>query len=283
MPSISDIVEPPALVIEPPKGWVSIDWREIWQYRELLVTLTWRNITTRYVMTILGPMWAIIQPLVTMGVYNIFFGVLIGLRPDNNIPYPVFTFCALLPWQLFTRSLSIATNSLVVNQAMMKKIYFPRLINPIASVLTELVDFAIAFVVLLGLMLYFGIKPTIAVVALPLFTLLAVMAAFSIGLWLAPINAWYRDIGFAVVYLTQLLQYATPVVYSTNDMIPERWQALYRLNPMVGVIEGFRWALLGAAPPPLPLLLISTCFVLLLLVGGLYFFRRMEENIVDVL
>ncbi len=270
------------MVIEPPKGWVLIDLHELWQYRELLFVLTWRNITTRYVMTVLGPLWGVIQPLITMVVYSIFFGGLLRL-PSDNLPYPVFTFCALLPWQLFSRSLSIVTNSLVVNQAMMKKVYFPRLVNPIASVLTELVDFAIAFVILLGLMLYYGIYPKWTILAVPLFTLLSVATAFAIGLWLAPIQASYRDIGLALTYGIQFLQYATPVVYSAGTIIPERWRALYSLNPLVGAIEGFRWALLGAAPPLLTPILVSTFLVLLFLVGGLFFFRRMEENIVDVI
>jgi lipopolysaccharide transport system permease protein len=269
----------PTFSIDPPTGWASIGLRELWDYRELLYFLTWRDVKVRYKQTALGAAWAIIQPLFMMLVFSLFFGRLAKI-PSDNIPYPIFTFCALLPWQLFAHALTESSNSLVANERLITKVYFPRLVVPIAAVLGGLVDFAVAFVILLVMMLYYGIVPTGAIVALPGFILLAVMTALAVGLWLSALNVKYRDVRYTINFLIQFWLFATPIAYPSS-LVPERWRPLYGLNPMAGVVEGFRWALLGSRPPG-AMLAVSVGVVVLLLVGGLYYFRRMEQQFADV-
>lgn len=270
----------PPFSIEPSTGWPSIGLRELWEYRELLYFLTWRDVKVRYKQTALGAAWAIIQPFFMMVVFSLFFGKLAGI-PSDGIPYPVFAFCALLPWQLFAHALTESSNSLVANERLITKVYFPRLVVPIAAVLGGLIDFAIAFVVLLAMMIYFGIVPGWPIVILPGFILLAVMTALAVGLWLSALNVKYRDVRYTMTFLIQFWLFATPVAYPSS-LIPEQWRWLYGLNPMAGVVEGFRWALLGKTDPPGALLAVSIAVVILLLIGGLYYFRKMEQEFADI-
>lgn len=261
-------------------GWVAINFEELWRYRELLVFQALRDIKVRYKQTVLGAAWAIIQPVVTMIVFTIIFGKLAGL-PSEGVPYPLFALCALLPWQLFAHSLNYSSNSLVSNSHVLTKVYFPRLILPFSAVIAGLVDFAIAFMVLVGMMAYYHILPGWSVLTLPLFIMLALAAALSIGLWLSALNVKYRDIRHTIPFLTQLWLFASPVAYSSS-LVPEKWQALYGMNPMVGVVEGFRWALLGKAAPLGPMMIVSIVATGVLLVGGLFYFRRMEKTFADI-
>ena len=270
----------PVLRIRPPKGWVSLSLKELWEYRELLYFLTWRDVKVRYKQTALGAAWAVIQPFFMMVVFSLFFGKL-GKIPSDGIPYPVFVYCALLPWQLFAHALSESSNSLVANERLITKVYFPRLVVPLSAVLGGLVDFAVAFVILLGMMAYYGITPTFMIVTLPLFILLAIITALAVGLWLSALNVQYRDVRYTIGFITQFWLFATPVAYPSS-IVPERWRALYGLNPMAGVVEGFRWALLGKTEGPGALLAISIVVVILLLIGGLYYFRRMEQTFADI-
>ena len=272
--------ELPTFFIRPASSWSEIGLKELWEYRELLYFLVWRDVKVRYKQTALGATWAIIQPLFTMLVFSLFFGYLAKV-PSDGIPYPIFTFCALLPWQLFAHALTESSNSLVANERLITKVYFPRLVVPIAAVLGGLVDFAVAFVILLLMMLYYGIVPTWAIVTLPGFILLAVMTALGVGLWLSALNVKYRDVRYTIGFMIQFWLFATPVAYSSS-IVPETWRPLYGLNPMAGVVEGFRWALLGKSEPPGALLAVSVAVVILLLVGGLYYFRRMEQEFADV-
>ena len=240
----------------------------------------WRDIKVRYKQTALGAAWAIIQPVFMMLVFTLFFGKLAKV-PSDNLPYSVFTFTALLPWQLFSHALTESSNSLVSNQNLISKVYFPRLVVPISAVLGGLVDFAIAFVILLGLILYYGIVPSWAIFTLPAFVLLAVATALAVGLWLSALNVQYRDVRYTIAFLIQFWLFATPVAYPSS-IVPEKWRALYGLNPMVGVVEGFRWALLGKANPPGIQLWVSCAVVVLLLTAGLYYFRRMEQQFADI-
>jgi lipopolysaccharide transport system permease protein len=271
----------PILTIEPSKGWVSIKFRELLECRELLYFLVWRDLKVRYRQTALGAAWAVLQPLLTMIVFTIFFGHLAGV-PSDGLPYPIFTYTALLPWQLFAHALTQSGNSLITNQQLITKIYFPRLIIPISSVLSGVVDFAIAFVVLAGLLIYYGILPTTAIFTLPLLVLFTIAVALSAGLWLSALNVHYRDVRYAIPFLTQIWMFATPIVYSSS-LLPRPWRDLYGLNPMVGVVEAFRWALLGKAGGLLgPSVLISASVVIILLIGGLYYFQRMEKTFADI-
>lgn len=270
----------PTFSIDPPKSWTSIGLRELWDYRELLYFLTWRDVKVRYKQTALGAAWAVIQPFFMMVVFSLFFGKLAGI-PSDGIPYPVFAFCGLLPWQLFAHALTESSNSLVGNQNLITKVYFPRLVVPIAAVLGGVVDFAIAFVILLVMMLYFGIVPGWQIITLPAFILLAIMTALAVGLWLSALNVKYRDVRYTMNFLVQFWLFATPVAYPSS-LIPEQWRWLYGLNPMAGVVEGFRWALLGKTDPPGALLGVSIAVVVLLMIGGLYYFRRMEQEFADV-
>jgi len=270
----------PSLLIRPPSGWASIGLKELWEYRELLYFLIWRDIKVRYKQTALGAAWAIIQPFFMMIVFSLFFGRLGGM-PSDGIPYPVFVYCALLPWQLFAQALSESSNSLVANERLITKVYFPRLVVPIAAVLGGLVDFAISFVILIGLMIYYRIVPGVAVFTLPLFLLLAVTTALGVGLWLSALNVQYRDVRYTLTFITQFWLFATPVAYSSS-IVPKAWRPLYGLNPMAGVVEGFRWALLGKAAAPGLLLGVSIAVVIMILIGGLYYFRRMEDTFADI-
>ncbi len=270
----------PTLVIRPSKGWIPLRLGELWEYRELLFFLIWRDVKVRYKQTALGAAWAILQPFFTMVVFSIFFGHLAKI-PSDGIPYPVFAYCALLPWQLFAHSLTESSNSLVGNQNLITKVYFPRLVIPLASVLGGLVDFAVAFLVLLGIMAFYGIRPTAAVMFLPFFLGLALVTALGVGLWLSALNVKYRDVKYTIPFLTQFWLFVTPVAYPAS-LVPAAWRTLYGLNPMVGVVEGFRWALLGKEQGPGVLLAISGTVAFLLLIGGLFYFRRMEKTFADV-
>jgi lipopolysaccharide transport system permease protein len=270
----------PTFRIEPARGWITIGFWELWQYRELLYFLTWRDVKVRYKQTALGAAWAIIQPFFMMVVFSLFFGRLAGV-PSDGIPYPVFSFCGLLPWQLFAHALTESSNSLVGSQNLITKVYFPRLVIPIAAVLGGMIDFAIAFVILLLMMLYYGIVPSWAIVTLPGFLLLALLTALAVGLWLSALNVKYRDIRYTINFLVQFWLFATPVAYPSS-LIPEQYRAIYGLNPMAGVVEGFRWALLGKTEPPGAMLWVSVAVVVALLLGGLYYFRHMEQEFADI-
>ena len=267
-------------IIGPSKGWVPLKLRELWEYRELLYFFIWRDIKVRYKQTVLGAAWAIIQPFFTMVVFSIFFGRLAGI-PSGGVPYPIFAYSALVPWMYFANALTQASNSLVAQERMITKVYFPRLLIPLASVLAGLVDFAIAFTVLLGMMFYYGIIPTVAVWTVPFFVLLATATALGVGLWLSALNVQYRDVRYAIGFLSQFWLFATPVAYPSS-LVPQPWRVIYGLNPMAGVVEGFRWALLGQAQAPGPMLVVSLLTVVGLLAGGLYYFRRMEQTFADV-
>lgn len=269
----------PVTVIEPSRGWVALKWRELWEYRELLYFLIWRDIKVRYRQTVLGAAWAVIQPFFTMVVFSIFFGRLAKI-PSDGIPYPIFSYTALLPWSFFANGMRQASNSLVGSANLITKVYFPRLVAPLSKVLSGLLDFAIAFVVLLGMMLFYGVRPTAAMIWLLPFLLLSLVTALGVALWLSALNVQYRDIRYAVPFLTQFWLFATPIAYPSN-LLPEPWRTLYGLNPMVGVVEGFRWALLGSHPPG-PMLGLSAAVAVLLLVSGAYYFRRMEKTFADV-
>jgi lipopolysaccharide transport system permease protein len=270
----------PIVEIRPSKGWVALNLRDLWEYRELLYFLTWRDVKVRYKQTALGAAWAVLQPLFTMIVFSIVFGRLAKV-PSDGIPYPVFAYCALLPWNFFAGALDRAGNSLVGSSNLITKIYFPRLVIPMSAVLAGLLDFAIAFVVLIAMMLYYGITPTGAIFTLPLFLLLALITALAVGLWLSALNVEYRDVRYTIPFLVQVWMYASPVAYSST-LVPPQWRALFGLNPMAGVIDGFRWALLGQSNPPGALLGVSVVITVLLLIGGLLYFRRMEQTFADV-
>lgn len=278
--SVQPEEELPELLIEPSRGWVSLGLREVWQYRELLYFLTWRDIKVRYKQTALGAAWAIIQPVFTMVIFSLFFGHLAKI-PSDGIPYPIFSFAALVPWTFFATGLTGASNSLVGSANLVSKVYFPRLTIPISTVLSGVVDFVVAFVVLLGMMLYYGIWPTVNVVWLPLFLLLALVTSLGVGLWLSALNVQFRDVRYVVPFLTQAWMFATPIVYPSS-MLSEPWRTIYGINPMVGVIEGFRWALLGSGKAPGPIIAVSSLTALALLVSGAYYFRRMEKTFADV-
>jgi len=270
----------PLISIEPQRGWVSLELTDLWHFRELLLLLTWRDIKVRYAQTILGAAWAIIQPILTMVIFSVIFGQLAKL-PSDGIPYPIFTYTALLPWQLFAFSLTNSSNSLVGSQSLISKVYFPRLIIPIASVLPALVDFAVSFLVLIGMIFYYHIPLTTRILVLPFFLLLAVATALAVGLWLSALNVEYRDIRYVVPFLTLFWQYATPVAYSSS-LIPEKWRLLYGLNPMTGVVEGFRWALLGSGRVD-GMIWVSVGIIFLILISGLAYFKRMEATFADVI
>jgi lipopolysaccharide transport system permease protein len=267
-------------VLKPSEGWFRLNLGELWDYRELLYFLVWRDIKVRYKQTALGAAWAILQPTLTMLVFSIFFGRLAKM-PSDGVPYPVFVFAALLPWQLFAFALTESSNSLVASQNLITKVYFPRLVIPIAAVLAALVDFAIAFAVLLVLMLWYGIYPTPAIVFLPFFLLFALVTALAVGLWMSALNVKYRDVRYTIPFLAQFWMFATPVAYPSS-IVPEPWRTLFGINPMAGVVEGFRWALLGKSTGAGPLLFVSIGVVLILLLTGLHYFRKTESVFADV-
>jgi lipopolysaccharide transport system permease protein len=269
------------IVIEPGRSWLRLDLGDLWRYRELLFFLAWRDIKVRYKQTLLGATWAVIQPLLTMIIFSVIFGQLAGL-PSEGIPYPVFTYTALLPWQLFAFALAQSSNSLVGSQNLVSKVYFPRLVIPIASVVPGLVDFLFSFLVLMGLMAFYGIPLTARLLVLPALLFLALITAMAVGLWLSALNVEYRDVRYVVPFLIQFWMYATPIAYSST-LIPEKWRLLYALNPLTGVVEGFRWALLGKSDGIGAMIWISTAMVVLLLVSGLIYFKRMEDTFADVI
>jgi lipopolysaccharide transport system permease protein len=278
MSTVAD--EVPHIRIEPSKGWSPLQLREIWAYRELLYFLMWRDVKIRYKQTAFGAAWAIIQPLLTMVVFSLFFGKLAKM-PSDGVPYPIFSFAALVPWTLFNYGLSQASNSLVGSSNLITKVYFPRLIIPIASLLSGVVDFLIAFGLLLGMMAYYGILPTVNVLWVPALVLLALVTALGVGLWLSALNVQYRDVRFAVPFLAQLWLFATPIAYPSS-LLPEPWRTLYGLNPMAGVVEGFRWALLGTSTRPGAMIFASAAAALVILITGAFYFRRMERNFADL-
>jgi lipopolysaccharide transport system permease protein len=270
----------PILRIEPSSGWVSLRLREVWDARELLYFLVWRDVKVRYKQTALGVAWALIQPLAAMLVFSIFFGRLAKM-PSGGVPYPLFAYVGLVPWQLFSFALTESSNSLVNNKSLITKVYFPRILVPAASIVAGLVDFAISFVVLLGMMLFYGVVPTARVLALPLLVLFAAFAALAVGLWLAALNVKFRDVRYVIPFLTQFWLFATPIAYPA-ELVPPAYRVLYGLNPMVGVVEGFRWALLGAKTGIDSLMLGSVAAVMLLFFGGIAYFRRMEKYFADL-
>lgn len=266
--------------IEPPRGWPDLRLREIWNYRELLYFFLWRDVKVRYKQTFIGMAWVVLQPLASMGVFTLFFGRLAKL-PSDGLPYPLFYFAALVPWTYFATALSSTTNVVVENQRIITKVYFPRLVLPLSSASSALVDFAITFVVLVLMVVGYGIRPGWTVVWLPIFLLLIVATALAAGLWLAALNALYRDVRYVTPFLVQFWMLASPVVYPAS-LVPEKWRWIYGLNPLAGGIEGFRWALTGHGQAPGPLLFASSLVVAGLLVGGALFFQKMEGVVADV-
>jgi lipopolysaccharide transport system permease protein len=270
----------PAVVrIEPPQGWLDLRLGEVWAYRELLYFFVWRDVKVRYKQTAIGVAWVVLQPLLTMGVFTLFFGRLAKL-PSDGLPYPVFYFSALVPWTYFATALQSCTAVVVDNQRVITKVFFPRLVLPLSAVVSGLVDFAIGFVVLGVVLVFYGIRPGLAALWLPVLLLLAVLSALGVGLWMSALNALYRDVKYIVPFLIQFWMFASPVAYPTS-LVPPRWRWLYGLNPMAGVIDGFRWALTGHGQPPGPILLASSTMVFAVVLGGLFFFQRMEGAIAD--
>lgn len=272
----------PVIKIRPSKGWVSLRLKDLWEYHELLFFLAWRDIQIRYKQTVLGAAWAVIQPFMTMVVFSIFFGKLAKM-PSDGIPYPIFAYTALVPWTFFANSLTQSSGSLVGNSNLIKKVYFPRLIIPISSVLSCFIDFLVSFIVLLGMMVFYGIYPDLShLIWIPIFSLLTITCSLGVGLWLSAINAEYRDIRYVVPFLIQFWLFATPVAYPAS-LLQEPWRTLYGLNPMVGVIEGFRWALLGSDSSMRGPLIMSAAVSVVLLISGAFYFRKMEKNFADLI
>jgi lipopolysaccharide transport system permease protein len=271
----------PVILLKPLKGFSALNLRDLWIYRELVFFMIWRDIKVRYKQTLLGAAWAILQPVMSMVVFTIFFGNLAEV-PSDGVPYPIFTYTALLPWQLFSKALQDAARSLVANRHMITKVYFPRLVLPLSSIMAGLVDFAIALVVLVGLMIYYQTPLRWSMLSLPLFLLMALVTALGVGLWFAALNVLYRDIAYVMPFLAQFWMFITPIVYPAS-MVPERWRMLYFLNPMTGVVEGFRWAILGSIPTlPVNMILLSVVVSLVVLVSGLFYFRFMERLFADM-
>jgi homopolymeric O-antigen transport system permease protein len=272
----------PSLItrIQPKKGWVGLNFRELWKFRELLYFLIWRDLKVRYKQTVLGAAWAIIQPLLTMLVFSLFFGKLARV-PSDGVPYPLFAFTGLVPWTFFANAITQSSNSLIGSQHLITKVYFPRLVIPIASVLSGILDFVIAFVVLIGMILYYGFIPGITILTIPFFFLIALITALGTGLWLSALHVEFRDVRYIVPFLSQFWLFSTPVAYPSS-LLAERWQIIYALNPMVGVVEGFRWALLQTPNPPAPVLAVSTITAIFLLITGALYFKRMERTFADV-
>lgn len=268
-------------IISPSRGWLSLNLPEVWAYRELLGLLAWRYVSVRYKQSIVGIGWSVIQPVTTMVIFTVIFGMFAKL-PSDGIPYPIFTYCALLPWNYFARSLGDSSDSIVGSTDLITKVYFPRLVLPLSRIFAGLIDFLIAFVLLVGMMAWYKIAPTRGLIFLPLFILMAMFAALGVGLWLTALNVKYRDVRFVVPFLIQFWMYASPVAYSIS-IVPVKWVWLYSLNPMVGVIEGFRWALLGKAPPSPETLLIPIGIVTAVLISGLYYFKRVEKTFADII
>jgi lipopolysaccharide transport system permease protein len=267
--------------LRPPGKWASLNLGELWRFRELVLFMTWRDLMVHYKQTVLGASWAILKPFMTMVVFSIFFGQLAGV-PSDGVPYPIFSYTALLPWELFAAALSVASRSLVQNRQMITKIYFPRIILPLSSILAGVVDFMFAFLVLVGMMFYYHLTPTSAVWTLPLFLILALITALGVGLWLSALNVMYRDVNYILPFLTQFWLFITPIAYPAS-MVPEKWRLLYSFNPMTGVVEGFRWALLGTQQSaPASMIMVSAGISVLVLISGLFYFRRMERLFADM-
>jgi len=271
----------PSVVIQPHKSLFRLDLIDVWRYRELLYFLVWRDVKVRYKQTAIGAGWVMLQPLVTMAIFTVIFGKLARI-PSDGLPYPVFAFTALLPWSYFSQALTRSANSVVGSSNLVEKIYFPRLLIPFAASVAPVVDLFFSFLVLLVLMAWYNIAPTWGLLALPLFVGLAIMVALAVGLWSSALNVRYRDVGHTIPFISQLWMYASPVVYPVS-MVPEKWRMLYSLNPMVGVIEGFRWALLGKERPDFMVMAISSIVVLALLAGGIVYFKRMERTFADII
>src|SRR5512135_3587470 len=272
---------PEIIHIRPSTGLAALNLRDLWVYRELIFFMIWRDVKVRYKQTLLGAAWAVIQPVLTMLVFNFIFGT-VAKVPTEGIPYPIFSYAALLPWGLFSTALNQASRSLTANQNMITKIYFPRLVLPLASVLGGLVDFAIAFLVLIVLMIYYQVAPTVAIWTLPLFLLLTLVTALGVALWLSAINVQYRDVNYVLPFLTQFWLFLTPVAYSAK-VISAKWQLVYSLNPMAGVVNGFRWALLGTNTGPNLNMAVSVGISLVVLISGLFYFRSMERTFADTI
>ena len=278
------VIEPsseiPVLIIEPSKGWVPLKLSELWAYRELVYFLTWREVKVRYKQTALGALWAIIQPLFTMLIFSLFFGRLAKM-PSDGIPYPLFSLTGLIPWTFFANGLAQSSNALVTNANLISKVYFPRLAIPIASIFSGVVDFGIAFLLLLCMLPFYHVSIPPQVWLLPFFFILAFVTALGVSLWLSALNVEYRDVRYTIPFLTQFWMFATPIAYPAS-LLHEPWRTVYGLNPMVGVVEGFRWALLGAKDAPGPIIAVSSLASVLILVGGAFYFRRMEKTFADV-
>jgi lipopolysaccharide transport system permease protein len=266
---------------QPSKGWAWPKIRELWQFRELVFFFGLRDIKVRYKQTVMGASWAIIQPLLTMVVFSIFFGRLANI-PSDGLPYPIFSYAALVPWTFFANTITQASNSLVINANMIKKVYFPRLALPVATVVPGILDFCLAFIVLIGMMFFYNLVPTANIVWLPLFILLALITSLGISLWLSTLNVQFRDVHFVIPFITQFWLFMTPIAYPSS-LLSEPWRTLYGINPMAGVVEGFRWALLGTDTAPGPMLIVSAIVALILFVSGAFYFRRMEQSFADVL
>jgi len=274
------LAKPPVLRISPPSRWFALPFGELFASRELLYFFVWRDIKIRYKQTAIGAAWAVLQPFLTMVVFSRFFGRLAHIQ-SGGLPYPIFYYSALLPWLYFATSLQNATNAIVENQRLITKVYFPRLALPLSSVLAGLVDFGVSFVMFVAMMVYYGIHPRATMLWLPAFLLLAILTALGVGLWLSALNAIYRDVRYVVPFLVQFWMFASPVAYPAS-LVPARWRYLYGLNPMAGVIEGFRWSLTGNGARPGWILLISAGVVLAVLLGGIAYFQKMESTIADV-
>ena len=280
-PGAAVAVRVPTQIIQPTRGWGSLGLRDIWDFRELLYLLTWREVKGGYRQMAFGPLWMIVSPLIQMVIFSMLFGVVFKL-PSDGVPYPVFTYVALLPWLLFASAARSAAGSLVSQQQLIAKVYFPRLIIPVSQVVSALVDFATSFVILLGMMLVYRIVPGWRVLVLPAYLLLAIVTALAVGLWLATVAVKFRDVLIVLGFVISAAQYATPVAYSAS-LIPAKWQWLYNLNPMTVVVEGFRWSLLGTGRGPMPADLLVAGTMVLLMITGAYYFRRTERTIVDTL
>jgi len=276
----SPTTDRPVILIKPSRGWLSFNLKEIWLYRELLYFLIWRDVKVRYKQTVIGAAWAILQPLMTMVVFTLLFKSIADM-PSDGVPYPIFAYTALLPWNLFAGALNRSSLSVVGQSNLITKVYFPRLIVPLSATASGLVDFGIAFLVLLAMMVWYGTVPTVGVFALPFFLLLALATAFGIGLWLSALNVRYRDVGHTIPFLIQLWLFASPVAYPTS-VIPEKWRLLYSFNPMAGVTEGFRWALVGKDSLDFGVIGVSTLVVVAVLFGGIAYFKRMEKTFADL-
>jgi lipopolysaccharide transport system permease protein len=270
----------PTVVVQPRKAMWDFELAHLWEYHELLFFLVWRDVKVRYKQTALGVAWAILQPLLATLIFSIFFGRLAKM-PSNGVPYPVFAYVAMVPWLYFANALNESSNSLVASQNMIKKVYFPRVIIPLGSVLAGLVDFCFAFIVLIGMMFYYGIRPSATIFLFPVFLLLAVLTALAAGLWLSALNVQFRDVKYTIPFLSQFWFYATPVVYPSS-IVPAKWRLWYGLNPMAGVVEGFRYSVLGKAGKPGPMIWVSAAVVLLMLLGGILYFRKMEATFADI-